>query len=105
MKTNYQKADKVTITKIGHFQGLQGEVLSSNEVGAKVLIDGTGLDWFFTFNEIQGGKPTMKSDPENITHVAKAAIEVVKQVKRVYNRRPKNAPVKQKRKYQKRVKP
>lgn len=104
MKTNYQKSDRVTITKIGHFQGLQGEVLSSNEVDAKVLIDGTGLDWFFTFNEIQGGKPIMKGDPENITHVAKAAVKVVKQVKRAYNRRPQNEPVKQKRKYTKRLK-
>lgn len=104
IKTNYKVGDKVTISKLGKFFMLSGEILSNNPDSDKQLqidLSPYGV-WSFKYEDVQNGTiteiklvETIKTESESIV-----SSENKSPVKRAYSKRnDKPKEVKQKRAY------
>lgn len=116
MKTNYQINDSVTITKLGMFYKLHGKVLSNNTdtkfMPLTVILDNNLGVWSFNYADVEltgKEKPSFKADvmpweqPEKKDSIDNLTV-ATKPAKRAYNKKPKNQPKKEKRKYTRRIK-
>lgn len=114
MKKDYRIDDNVVIIKHGMFQGINGVVLSNNTdtqfKSLTIILSGTCGTWSFSYADVEPlGKDKLKVDHKIVEPNSENKIEnltvATKPEKRAYHKKVKDQPVKEKRKYSKRVKP
>lgn len=113
VKSDYKVGDSIEVIKPGMFQGIQGVILMNNTdtqfKPLTIILSGTCGTWSFSYTDVEPlGKDKLKVDHKIIEPNSENKIEnlevVTKPSKRGYAKKPKDQPVKEKRKYSKRVK-
>lgn len=114
IKTDFKVGDAVSVIKPGMFEGLPGSILSNNKETifkplSVILLNNLGT-WQFSYADVEPlGKDKLKVDHKIVEPNSENKIEnltvATKPEKRAYHKKVKDQPVKEKRKYSKRVKP
>ncbi len=109
MKNNFKLGDKVRSIKTGILNGIEGNILSIDPEKSKQITAICGIygTWSFSFDEVEPiGKQTSKTEampweePDSSDNLTVAT----KPSKRSYKKKSKEQPIREKRKYTKRVK-